>query len=103
MLVDFTIGSGPPIVEKPQRLTLDNLPETRAGTKYTFEFLMVAAKLLDHDEFFVLRTAANISPAGEALIWEVSNNLFQRPLLILDNGMTLAGMTNNQIRARMGL
>lgn len=104
MLVEFTIASGPPIVEKAVKLSLDNLPTTRQGTKYTFEFLMVAARLLDHDEFFVLRTADTLSAGAIALIRELSTKLLGgRPILILDGGVSLASLNANQIRTRLGL
>lgn len=101
--MEFTIGSGPPISERAFKLTLDPVPQTRAGLKGVFEFLMVAARFLDHDDFFVMRTADTLQSAGRELIWEVSSKLFQRPLLILDGGVSLGSLTANQIRQRMGL
>lgn len=103
MLVEFTIASGPPIVEKPQKLSLDGLPVSRAGTKYTFKVLASIADLLDHDDFFVMRTADTINNAGKTLIWELSGAFFRRPLLILDGGVSLASLSAAQIRNRMGL
>ena len=103
MLVEFAIGAGPPVTAGPTRLTLHDVPATRAGLKGAFEFLMVAARWLDHDEFFVLKTADALNNASETLIWDVSNKLFQRPLLILDGGVSLASLSAAQIRNRMGL
>ena len=108
MLVEFAIGSGDPntaqvtVTATATKLAVD-VPETRPGVKYAFEFVTVASRFLKDGEFFVLKTTTSLTAASFALVHDVSRALYQRPMLILDNGVTLASLNRNQLRARMGL
>ena len=108
MLVEFAIGSGDPntaqvtVIATATKLALD-APETRAGVKLVFELLMWGERFLDHDDFFVLKTTPTLTAASVALVRELMAKFFNRLILILDGGVTLASLNRNQLRARMGL
>ena len=108
MLVEFAIGSGDPntpqvtVTATTTKLAID-APETRAGVKIAGSLMVWGAQFLDHDDFYVLKTAATLTAGTVALIRELSSKLLHRPILILDGGVTLASLNRNQLRARMGL
>jgi hypothetical protein len=108
MLVEFAIGSGDPntaqvtVTATATKLAID-APETRGGIKLCAELMKWGERFLDHDDFFVLKTAPTLTAETVAVVRDISTKLFGKRVLILDGGVTLASLNRNQLRARMGL
>jgi hypothetical protein len=106
--VEIQIATGDP--QSPQGWTVTptvfmvTFPfESRWRIAWLFQLLGYLDNDIGPDKILVMMVDASLTPALTDRVRELRNKTMAgRLICLLDNGLTLAGLTPNQIRARVG-
>jgi hypothetical protein len=108
MRVELQIATGDP--QSPQGWTVTPTVfmvtfnfENRERISWLFQLFQMLDREIGHNKIMVFMTDASLTPALTDRVRELRNKTMEgRIICLLDNGLTLAGLTPNQIRARTG-